>query len=123
MLLVGGGGGNNLHLALCGKCYNLDDLNNIFKTSCQTFFDIISHAYQQNRLTELLNKADGCFNLVLYDLKGKKIIPFATSGGSDMGDTNKELRPSCEGANLVEGKRFSENVPQSELREWINSLN
>lgn len=74
MLLVGGGGGNNLHLALCGKCYNLDDLNNIFKTSCQTFFDIISHAYQQNRLTELLNKADGCFNLVLYDLKGKKLI-------------------------------------------------
>ncbi len=58
-----------------------------------------------------------------YDLKGKKIIPFATSGGSDMGDTNKELRPSCEGANLVEGRRFSENVPQSELREWINSLN
>lgn len=68
------GGGTNLHLALCGKCYNLDDLNNIFKTSCQTFFDIISHAYQQNRLTELLNKADGCFNLVLYDLKGKKLI-------------------------------------------------
>lgn len=58
-----------------------------------------------------------------YDLEGKTIIPFATSGGSDMGDTNKELKPSCEGANLMDGRRFSESVSRSELRDWIDGLN
>ena len=58
-----------------------------------------------------------------YDLEGKTIIPFATSGGSDMGDTNKELQPSCKGAKLLEGRRFSESVPQEQLKDWIDSLN
>ena len=35
-----------------------------------------------------------------YDLKGKTIIPFATSGGSDMGKTNEKLAPSCPGASF-----------------------
>ena len=39
-----------------------------------------------------------------YDLKGKTIIPFATSGGSDMGKTNEKLAPSCPGAKLLHGK-------------------
>ena len=42
-----------------------------------------------------------------YDLKGKVIIPFATSGGSKMGNTNKYLKDSCEGAKLLEGKVLS----------------
>ena len=33
-----------------------------------------------------------------YDMTGKTIIPFATSGGSGIGDTNKKLTPSCSGA-------------------------
>ena len=36
-----------------------------------------------------------------YDLKGKTIIPFATSGGSDMGKTNEKLAPSCPGSKLL----------------------
>ena len=57
-----------------------------------------------------------------YDLKGKKIIPFATSGGSGMGNTNKELQPSCVGAELLEGKRFSKDVSEKELKDWVSSL-
>ena len=53
-----------------------------------------------------------------YDLTGKKIIPLATSGGSGMGNTNKELAPSCPGADLREGKVFSPHCSESELREW-----
>ena len=30
-----------------------------------------------------------------YDMTGKTIIPFATSGGSEMGKTNEKLQPSC----------------------------
>ncbi|KAB0577198.1 hypothetical protein F7P78_06090 [Fusobacterium naviforme] len=54
-----------------------------------------------------------------YDLKGKKIIPFATSGASGMGKTNEELAPSCRGAKLLEGRRFEANVGDEELRVWL----
>lgn len=39
-----------------------------------------------------------------YDLAGKKIILFATSGGSGFGNTVKELQPSAPKAEFVEGK-------------------
>ena len=57
-----------------------------------------------------------------YDFKGKKIIPFATSGSSNMGNTNEELRPSCIGAKLLDGKRFSKDVSETELKNWVNGL-
>lgn len=56
-----------------------------------------------------------------YDLEGKTIIPFATSGTSGMGKTNDYLIESCPGAVLKEGKRFS-NPSKDELTEWVNSL-
>lgn len=57
-----------------------------------------------------------------YDLKGKIVIPFATSGMSPMGNTNRELKNSCKGAILKEGKRFDANVSISELKKWLASL-
>lgn len=57
-----------------------------------------------------------------YNLDCKKVIPFATSGGSGMGKTNKELEQSCSGAKLLEGKRFPESVSEEELRKWTESL-
>ncbi|MCD7773550.1 MAG: NAD(P)H-dependent oxidoreductase [Ruminococcus sp.] len=53
-----------------------------------------------------------------YDLSGKTIIPFATSGSSGMGRTNDELLPSCKGANLLSGRRFSADVSEDELKSW-----
>ncbi len=53
-----------------------------------------------------------------YDLSGKKIIPFATSGGSGMGNTNAELKESCKGAILEEGRRFRANAGEKELKVW-----
>lgn len=57
-----------------------------------------------------------------YDLTGKKIVPFATSGGSGMGNTNKELSVSCQGAKLVEGRRFDANAKAAELKAWAESV-
>lgn len=57
-----------------------------------------------------------------YDLTGKKIIPFATSGSSGMGNTNAELKLSCNGAELVEGKRFNSNAKAAELKAWADKL-
>lgn len=53
-----------------------------------------------------------------YDWTGKTVIPFATSGGSGMGNTNRELSISCKGAKLIEGKRFSAEAGEAELKIW-----
>lgn len=57
-----------------------------------------------------------------YDLTGKTVIPFATSGGSGMGKTNEALAPSCKGAKLIDGMRFPANVSEKELAGWAESI-
>lgn len=57
-----------------------------------------------------------------YDLHGKTVIPFATSGGSDMGKTNEKLLPSCKGATLLDGRKFNSKVSIDELSAWANNL-
>ncbi len=57
-----------------------------------------------------------------YDLTGKTIIPFATSGGSGIGKTNEKLLPSCAGAKLIEGKVFKSSVSKAEMNQWASGL-
>lgn len=57
-----------------------------------------------------------------YNLKGKTIIPFATSGGSGMGKTNEKLAPSCSGAKLLHGKVFSAYSSKADLSAWVETL-
>lgn len=56
-----------------------------------------------------------------YDLKGKKIVLFATSGGSGFGNTVKELAPSAPGAVIEEGKLLNRATKQ-EISEFVNAL-
>lgn len=58
-----------------------------------------------------------------YDMAGKIVVPFATSGGSGMGRTNSELEISCKGAKLKEGNRFNANVKEAELKAWADQNN
>lgn len=57
-----------------------------------------------------------------YDLTDKTIIPFATSGGSDMGKTNEKLLPSCKGAKLLNGKVFKASVSGADLAKWAEGV-
>ena len=58
-----------------------------------------------------------------YDFSNKKIIVFCTSGGSGIGNTISDLKPSCSNdVKWLEGKRFPSNVSTSELEDWVNSL-
>ena len=57
-----------------------------------------------------------------YDLTGKTIIPFATSGSSGMGKTNEKLQPSCPGSKLIEGRVFKKSASKSELSAWVDGL-
>ena len=57
-----------------------------------------------------------------YDFTGKKIIPFATSGGSGMGATNENLKPSCPNAQLYQGQVFRDDTKLEELSAWVKGL-
>ena len=57
-----------------------------------------------------------------YDLTGKTIVPFATSGGSGMGKTNERLAESCKGAKLIEGKVFKRSASHEEMAAWVDGL-
>ena len=57
-----------------------------------------------------------------YDLTGKTIVPFATSGGSGIGKTNEKLQPSCPNSKLIEGKVFKKSASKSELAAWVDGL-
>ena len=58
-----------------------------------------------------------------YDFSGKTVIPFATSGGSGMGDTINELKPSCsKETKWIDGEIFKSSVSEEELKNWTNSL-
>ena len=56
-----------------------------------------------------------------YDLSGKRIVLFATSGGSGFGNTVKELKPSAADAEIVEGKILN-RASDDQLKDWIAGL-
>ena len=56
-----------------------------------------------------------------YDLTGKTVVPFATSGMSPIGRSAADLRPSAKGAQVLDGRRFSADVPDAELRQWADN--
>ena len=59
-----------------------------------------------------------------YDFSGKTVIPFATSGGSGMGKTEENLRPSCSAGTIWKaGKVLSSRVSLDEAKKWVESFN
>ena len=58
-----------------------------------------------------------------YDFSRKTIILFATSGGSGMCNSAKELKPSVSDTAVIkDGKRFAASTSVSELKKWVDSL-
>lgn len=56
-----------------------------------------------------------------YDFSDKRIVLFATSGGSGFGNTIKELKPSAADAEIVEGKILN-RASNDQLKDWIAGL-
>lgn len=52
-----------------------------------------------------------------YDLAGKKIVLFATSGGSGFGNTVQELQVSAPDAVITEGKILN-RMSKQEIENW-----
>ena len=57
-----------------------------------------------------------------YDLGGKTIVPFATSGGSGIGESGMNIGALAKDAHVIEGKRFAANVSEDELKGWAEAL-
>ncbi|UWD48725.1 flavodoxin [Clostridioides difficile] len=53
-----------------------------------------------------------------FDFRGKTVIPFATSGGSEIGDSGTNLAALALGAKVESGKRFNVNASSKELVDW-----
>lgn len=56
-----------------------------------------------------------------YSFSCEKMILFATSGGSDFGNTVKELKVSYQKGTLIEGKVFK-IIKKEGIKEWIYSF-
>lgn len=56
------------------------------------------------------------------DFTGKTIILFATSGGSGLGQSAANLRPSAPGADIVNGKVLNGRLSEESLISWIKYL-
>lgn len=58
-----------------------------------------------------------------YDLSGKTVVPFCTSGGSSIStsvDTLQEL--AGDGITWMEGQRFDRGVSADEISQWIDEM-
>ena len=61
--------------------------------------------------------------LEAHDFSKKKIVLFATSGGSGFGKTAEELKVSIpDGTKLIEGRILNGNYTNKELSDWVDSL-
>jgi flavodoxin len=61
--------------------------------------------------------------LEAYDFSNKKIVLFATSGGSGFGGTVDNLRPSvADSTEIIQGKILNHNPSKDVLKEWVESL-
>lgn len=53
-----------------------------------------------------------------YDFTGKTVIPFATSGGSGLGDSAENMQALAPKAKVTDGNRFPGRASEAELKAW-----
>ncbi len=56
--------------------------------------------------------------LEAYDFSGKTIVPFATSGGSGLGQAPKRMQKLAPGSKVVSGGLLNGRPSQAELAAW-----
>ena len=55
-----------------------------------------------------------------HDLSGKTVIPFCTSGSSEISGSVNTLKRNYQNINWLDGKRLT--TSQSEVKSWVNGL-
>jgi len=57
-----------------------------------------------------------------YDFSGKTVVPFFTSGGSQLGEGQGRIEKLAKGAKVLSGKRFAARASEGELKTWLTGL-
>ena len=60
--------------------------------------------------------------LETYDLSGKTIVPFCTSGSSPLGSSAESLQDLTGSAEWLEGRRFGGSASAADVRSWVDGL-
>ena len=55
-----------------------------------------------------------------YDLRGKTVVPFVTSGAANLDVLWRSLYASCPGADLKKASFLSDSLTGSELADWAS---
>ena len=58
-----------------------------------------------------------------YDFTGKRIILFATSGGSGLGKTDGGVKKIVPEVKVENGRMLNGNVSEADVKAWVQSLN
>lgn len=58
-----------------------------------------------------------------YDFDRKIVIPFCTSGGSGISQSENTLKSYNANVNWIDGNRFGSSSTKDEVSSWINELN
>ena len=56
-----------------------------------------------------------------YDLKGKTLIPFATSGGSGIENCEKNLKETYPDLNWAKGKLLNGKIEEDTIKTWYKA--
>lgn len=58
-----------------------------------------------------------------YDLRGKTVVPFCTSGGSGISTSVDTLQKLAgDGITWMEGQRFDRDISADEISQWIDEM-
>ena len=57
-----------------------------------------------------------------YDFSGKTVVPFFTSGGSQLGEGQERIEKLAKGAQVLEGRRFKPRASEDEIKNWLARL-
>ena len=57
-----------------------------------------------------------------YDFDGITVIPFCTSGSSDIGESGSNLSSNAGSGNWLDGKRFDGDASEEDIQAWLEEL-
>jgi flavodoxin len=55
-----------------------------------------------------------------YNLNGKTVIPFCTSGSSGLGSSGNSIRSIVTGATVLDGRRFAAGA-RNDVNAWVDT--
>lgn len=57
-----------------------------------------------------------------YDMSGKTVYTFCTSGGNGIGQSIDDLTSLCHDVTISDGRRFNAEATEDDVRQWMNGL-